>query len=227
MGSQLPHTPSDLREESNPLLHYYSKEEEMLNVITHGLGFGLSILGTFFLIKKAIQINSKLYFWSCLIFGISLMSLYAASTLYHSAKNPLRRRWLNIVDHAAIYVLIAGSYTPFCLITLKDSYGFALFCVVWSFALLGVVLKLFYTGKYDRLSTIMYVLMGWLALFVVKPLISNLDSNGLYLLVAGGVIYTLGALIYSIKSLKYNHAVFHVFVMLGSLCHYWVIYRYV
>ena len=150
--------------------------------------------------------------------------LYRLSTFYHAAKNPTKRRKLNIFDHAAIYVLIAGSYTPFCLVGLDSKLGWYMFISVWFFALIGIILKLFFTGKYDKLSTAMYLLMGWQVVFFVKPLIKNLSETGLYLLLAGGVFYTIGAILYSIRKLPFNHAIFHLFVLLGSLSHFIAIY---
>jgi hemolysin III len=157
-----------------------------------------------------------------------MMLLYAASTLYHNSTVPKIRNRLNILDHAAIYVLIAGTYTPFSLITLKGNTGIILLSAVWIFTLTGVILKLWFTGKYDRLSTLMYLFMGWMVLFAIKPLLINLAAHGLYWLLAGGVSYTVGALFYSIQtSIKYNHAIFHVLVLLGSLCHFISIYYWV
>jgi len=208
-------------------IHFYPVEEERLNIISHGLGFVLSILGTYFLILKAQHYEQILHSLSFIIYGFSLMILYAASTLYHSAKKSNRRRLLNIVDHSAIYILIAGSYTPFTAITLEGSIGEILFGIIWGLALTGVILKLFFTGKYDRLSTVMYVLMGWLAIFAIKPLIEHLHPTGLGFLGMGGVLYTIGAIFYSLKTIRFNHFIFHLFVLGGSLCHYLAIYLYV
>jgi len=141
-------------------------------------------------------------FWkpaSLLIYCLSLLVLYAASTLYHCAKDPVLRRKLNIFDHAAIYVLIAGTYTPFCLIVLGETLGWTIFGFTWTFALIGILLKLFFTGRFDKLSTLMYVLMGWQILFVINPLIENFLTQGVQLLFLGGVLYTLGAVLYSLK----------------------------
>lgn len=209
------------------IVTFYPAEEERFNILSHGFGFVLSIIGTYFLALKAQQYEIKLHAFSFLIYGFSMIILYAASTLYHSAKQPRRRKLLNIVDHAAIYILIAGSYTPFTVITLEGSTGQLLFRTIWACALVGVVLKLFFTGRYDRLSTIMYVIMGWLAIFAIKPLMENLDPMGLLLVGLGGVSYTIGAVFYSLKSMRYSHPIFHVFVLGGSLCHYLAIYFYV
>ncbi|MDB4241557.1 hemolysin III family protein [Polaribacter sp.] len=209
---------------SEKLNYVYSKKEEFLNVLSHGFGLVLSLIAFPFLLIKGFAYNG---FWkptSFVIYGLSLILLYAASTFYHAAKKPMIRRKLNIFDHAAIYVLIAGGYTPFCLVALDSSLGWYVFIFVWLFALVGIVLKLFFTGKYDKLSTAMYLLMGWQVVFFAKPLANSLSENGLYLLILGGIFYTIGAILYSVKKLPYNHAIFHVFVLLGSLSHFLSIY---
>lgn len=164
---------------------------------------------------------------SAAIFGASLISLYAASTFYHSTKEPKLRSRLRIIDHATIYVLIAGTYTPFTLITLHGAVGWTVFGVSWGMAIIGVNLKLFFTGKYNALSTLMYVFMGWIIVFAIKPLVTSLSPEGLFWLFAGGVSYTTGAVIYGIKKVTFNHAIFHLFVLLGSLCHFISVYFYV
>lgn len=209
---------------SNKLNKTYSNAEERLNIWSHGLGLIASIIAFPFLIIKAITYSS---FWdiaSFIIYGLSLIILYAASTFYHASKNPKKRRRLNIFDHAAIYVLIAGSYTPFCLVALDSELGWYMFIAVWVFALTGIIFKLFFTGKFDKISTAMYLLMGWQVLFFIKPLINALTSFSLNLLFAGGVFYTVGAILYSIKKMPYNHAIFHVFVLLGSVSHFLALY---
>lgn len=202
------------------LNHYYSEKEEKLNVLTHGFGWVMSIIAFPFLIRKSASFSG---FWqqaSFIIYGLSLIILYAASTLYHSAKNPKRRRRFNIFDHAAIYVLIAGSYSPFLLAGLQSSIGWYMFLFVWSFAFVGIILKLFFTGKYNKISTAMYLLMGWQAVFVAKPMKDSLPEMSVYGIVLGGIFYTIGAILYSIEKIRYNHAIFHVFVLLGSLSHF-------
>ena len=185
----------------------------------------MSIVALPFLILKSLNFIG---FWkplSFIIYCLSMIILYAASTFYHAAKNPKKRRRLNIFDHAAIYVLIAGSYSPFCLVALDSSLGWYMFVFVWLFALAGVILKLFYTGKFDKLSTALYLLMGWQVVFFIKPLMASLTSEGLQFLFAGGIFYSVGAILYSIKKLPYNHAIFHIFVLLGSLSHFLAIYN--
>jgi len=209
------------------LNYKYSKSEERLNVATHAFGLLLSGITFPFLILKAMDFNG---FWkpaSIIIYGLSLLILYSASTFYHAAKRPKTRRLLNIFDHAAIYVLIAGTYTPFTIITLEGTTGWIIFGLTWVFALVGIVLKLFFTGRFDKLSTIMYVLMGWQVVFAINPLLENLAIEGLQLLFAGGIFYTIGAILYSIKKIPYNHAIFHVFVLLGSFSHFLSVYCYV
>jgi len=210
---------------SEKLNYHYSDKEERLNIITHAFGLLLSVIGLPFLILKSLNFNG---FWkptSLIIYGFSLIVLYAASTFYHAAKDPRLRRKLNIFDHAAIYVLIAGTYTPFTIIVLEGSLGWIIFGLTWTFALTGIILKLFYTGRFDKLSTALYLLMGWQIMFVINPLMERFSTEGLQLLFAGGVFYTIGAVLYSIKKLPYNHAIFHVFVVLGSMCHFFSVLR--
>jgi hemolysin III len=212
---------------SKESINNYAPLEEKWNVYTHALGLLLSVIGLILLIVKAINEGSLLRLISFSIFGISLVILYTASTLFHNSKNPKRRRELNIVDHASIYLLIAGSYTPFALMTLKGSLGWIIFGIVWTIAIIGIVLKLFYTGSFEKASTIAYVLMGWIIMIVIKPIINNISIEGFYWLLAGGISYTIGAVLYSIQRIKYNHAIFHVFVLGGSICHFITIYYYV
>lgn len=205
----------------------YEDLEEKLNVISHGFGLGLSILGLVLLVLRANKLGESVHLVSFSIFGASMILLYAASTFYHSATNRSLRYKLNILDHASIYVLIAGSYTPFALVTLNGWVGWTIFGVVWGLALTGIILKLFYTGKYQTLSTIMYVLMGWIIVFAIKPLYHNLSSEGLWWLLAGGISYTVGAVLFSLDKVRFNHAIFHIFVLFGTFCHYLSIYFYV
>ena len=210
---------------SENLNHPYSKNEERLNVLSHGLGLALSIVAFPFLILKSLDYAGFWEISSFIIYGLSMIILYAASTFYHAEKNPKRRRKLNIFDHAAIYLLIAGSYSPFCIVGLDSSLGWYMFLFVWLFALTGVILKLFFTGKFEKISTAMYLLMGWQVMFFIRPLMNSLSEEGFQMLVAGGVFYSVGAILYSIQKIPFNHAIFHVFVLLGSLCHFVAIYN--
>jgi hemolysin III len=208
-------------------IKHYSPAEEKTNIISHALGFILSIVALLLLLRHATLQGDVWHLVTFSIFGASLIFLYAASTLYHSAKKPALRRRLRIIDHASIYVLIAGTYTPFALVTLKGPVGWAIFGVSWGLALSGMILKLFFTGKYHLASTLMYVFMGWIIIFAIKPLINNLSFEGLFWLFAGGAAYTTGAILYSIKKIKFNHAIFHMFVLLGSFSHFVSVYFYV
>lgn len=205
----------------------YSPIEERINVISHGTGFIASAAALVLLVIQASLNGTARHTVSFSIFGVSLLLLYGASTLYHNAKEPELRKKLKIVDHASIYVLIAGSYTPFTIVSLQGMVGWIIFGISWGIAVSGIILKLFFTGRYNLVSTIMYVLMGWLVIFFIKPLMSSLPSGGLFWLMAGGISYTVGAVIYMIKKIPYNHAVFHIFVLMGSACHVISVYFYV
>ena len=206
---------------------YYPPAEERLNVLSHGIGFALSILALILLVLKARRLGEVAHLVSFTIFGASMVLVYAASTFYHSAKASRLRIRLNILDHAAIYILIAGTYTPFALITLEDGPGFTILWIVWLMALAGVILKLFFAGRYQLLSTIMYVAMGWLIIFAINPLIENLSSEGLWWLFGGGISYTVGAILFMLNKIPYNHAIFHIFVLLGTFAHFISIYFYI
>ena len=153
--------------------------------------------------------------------------MYSASTLYHYVQEPGLRYKLNIADHAAIYVLIAGSYTPYTLNVIEGPLGTTMFIVVWSIAAVGVTLKLFFTGRFGKISTVVYLLMGWLGIFGIQSLLESLPFAAVVWLVAGGLSYTIGAILYGLKSIKFNHAIFHVFVLLGSVCHFFSVFLYI
>jgi hemolysin III len=206
---------------------HYSLLEEKTNVISHAIGLVLSFVALVLMVIKASSNGDALDVISAAIFGLSLIALYAASTIYHDATDLRKRARLRVLDHATIYVLIAGTYTPITLLALTGWAGWAIFGISWVMALTGVILKLFYTGRFNVLSTLMYVFMGWIIMFAIKPLINNMSPDGLFWLVAGGAAYTTGAIIYSIKKVPFNHAIFHLFVMLGSFCHFVSVYFYV
>lgn len=206
---------------------YYYPHEEKLNIITHGIGMLLSVLATILLVRHALLYGSIVHLIGFSVFGTSLILLYSASTLYHSVQKIELRKKLRIADHASIYILIAGTYTPFALIILKGAAGLKILIAIWVLALLGIILKLFFTGKYNLLSTITYVAMSWIIVFAIKPLVENFSTGGLSWLFGGGLFYTFGALIYSNKKVILNHALFHVMVLLGSFCHFISVYFYV
>ncbi len=204
----------------------YSPLEEKINIYSHLLGVFLSFFALFFLVLKGISSEILINIISFSIFGLSLITLYLASSAYHSSTELKKRFRLKILDHCAIYVLIAGTYTPFLLVVLGGRLGWILFIIIWLIALTGIILKLFFTGRFKIVSTSMYVVMGWLIIFFVKPLLVVIEIQGFYWLMLGGACYTLGAIIYSIKKIAFNHAIFHIFVLLGSMAHFISIYYY-
>lgn len=211
----------------NSNLNFYSPLEERLNVVSHFIGFILSLIALCFLVIKASLFGNIWHIISFSVFGISLALLYAASTFYHNAKEWVLRKRLKILDHAAIYVLIAGTYTPFALVTLHGTTGWIIFGLAWGLAIVGIILKLFFTGRFKLLSTLMYVGMGWIIVFAINKLIDNLPIMGSYWAFGGGIFYTIGAVLYMIKKLPFNHAIFHIFVLFGSFCHFITVYYYV
>ena len=204
----------------------YTKEEENLNIISHRYGLIFAIFGSVRLLQIGFSDSNNLQIFSYLVYSLSLFFLYLASTLYHSSKDPEKRRKLNIYDHSAIYLLIAGTYTPITLLAIQGTWGWVIFGIVWFIAAVGITMKLFFIGRFSMLSTLSYVLMGWVIVVAIKPLMNSMPMQGLLWLLTGGISYTIGAMFYQRKSLKYGHAVFHVFVLLGSLCHYIVILNY-
>ena len=174
----------------------YTRGEEIANAITHGIAALLSIAGMVLLIVFSSKMGDKWYVISYTIYGISMFILYLGSTLYHSITNPKAKRVFRIIDHSSIYLLIAGTYTPFTLTILRDSVGWIIFWIVWIMAIIGIVMKVFWVGKYDVASTLLYIFMGWIIIFAIKILLIKLSTAAIVLLVSGGIIYTLGALLY-------------------------------
>jgi hemolysin III len=205
----------------------YRLGEEIGNSVTHGIGVLLSITALVLMIVFSLHKSDITYLWSSIIFGLSLIILYSASTIYHAIPNQKARKVLKILDHSAIYILIAGTYTPFSLITLKGKLGLIILTVVWSVAIMGVLMQIFLKNKNIILSTILYVAMGWIVIFAIKPLVNSLPHDGLILLVLGGLSYTLGAVFYVIKKIPYFHMVFHLFVLAGSIFHFFSVLLYV
>lgn len=205
----------------------YSPFEESINIYSHAIGIVLSLVALVLLMIRSGQQAGALPLISATIFGLSLVTLYTTSTLYHNCKQPALRARLRIFDHVSIYILIAGTYTPFALIVLTGMTGWVIFAISWGLALVGSCLKIFFTGKYQLLSTIMYVLMGWLIVFAIKPLTDNLAEGGLLWLLIGGILYSTGGILYSIKRMPLNHATFHLLVMCGSFCHFISLYYFV
>ncbi|HJR74580.1 MAG TPA: hemolysin III family protein [Luteimonas sp.] len=194
--------------------------EEFASALTHGLGAVAALAGGAVLITLAAMYGDHWQLTASIVFGLCLLLLYIASTLYHAIQHPVAKARLKVFDHCAIYLLIAGTYTPFTLIGLRGPVGWWLFAAIWTLALAGVAFKLFYTGRFKLLSTLIYVAMGWLVLLAIKPLLQALDDWTFGWLLTGGVLYTLGTVFYHRPSLRYSHAVWHLFVIAGSVCHY-------
>lgn len=206
----------------------YSAKEEIANYLTHGFGIALSLVGFGALLTLAIVHGDAWSIASASIYGLALILLYTSSTLYHAFRNPIIKRKLRILDHCAIFVLIAGTYTPFMLISLRATvWGSILFVTIWLCAAVGIVLKLFFTGRYELFSTIMYVAMGWLVIIAIKPMLESVPLPGLWWLVAGGITYSVGAAFYRWERLPFHHSLWHIFVLGGSICHYIAICFYV
>ena len=205
----------------------YSFIEELFNGITHGTGMVLSIAALVLLIVFSSIYGSAAHIVSCTIFGVTLTLLYTASTLYHSAQKPQAKKVFKIFDHSCIYLLIAGTYTPFLLVTLRGALGWTMFGIIWFLAVSGVVLKVFFVHRFRIISTVAYVLMGWIIVIAIKPLADSLPSGGLVWLIAGGMAYTLGVVFYAWKRLPFNHAIWHLFVLAGSTCHFIAVIFYV
>jgi hemolysin III len=206
---------------------HYDLKEELYNILTHGFAFLLSIAALAVLVVFASLEGTAWHIVSFSIFGASLVVLYFASTVFHMTTDEQRRKRLKVFDHAAIFLLIAGTYTPFTLVVLNGPWGWSIFGVVWGMAVGGIVLKLFYTGRFTRLSTILYVAMGWTIMVAIYPLYLAFSGAGMLWLIAGGVSYTIGAVLFLKENIPYNHVIFHLLVILGSLCHFVSIFWYV
>ncbi len=197
--------------------------EELANSITHGLGLALSVIGSLVLMALSILRGDTWQIVSCSVFGATMVALYTASTLYHSFRNPRHKEIWKILDHSAIYLLIAGTYTPFTLISLRGWIGWTLFAVIWSLSIFGIILKCVFVHEFKIVSTLVYVVMGWIGIVAFKPLLAAVPVAGIVWLVAGGIAYTVGVIFFACKRVPYNHAIWHVFVMAGSICHYFAV----
>lgn len=200
--------------------------EEKLNALTHGIGAALGIAALVLL----IVFNSHKTPWSLfsvIVYGIAIIVLFTASTLYHSVTKEKQKHIFRIIDHISIYLLIAGTYTPVCLITLEQSLGWPMFWTVWGVALFGVILKLFFTGRFEIFSTLLYLIMGWLIIFDFSYLSENIGSNGVLFLFAGGLSYTIGIIFYAIQKIPFNHVIWHLFVLAGAIFHFFMTFYFV
>ena len=202
-----------------------TKLEEQFNTWSHAFGALLGIAGLIILILK--QDGAPWSLFSVLVYGISIIVLFSSSTLYHAAKTESKKHYFRILDHITIYLLIAGTYTPVLLLMLSDSRGWPLFWTVWGIAAFGLVLKIFFTGRFEIFSTLLYLVMGWLVVFDFNMLAERIDTNGLLLLFAGGLAYTVGIVFYAINKIPYNHVIWHLFVLAGAICHYFMVLFYV
>lgn len=205
----------------------YSVREEIAHSVTHGVGILLSIAGLIALTVVARRTGDPWHVVACAVYGTTLILLYLASTLYHCVPSPRAKPILRMLDHSAIYLLIAGTYTPFTLISLRGPLGWTLFGLVWGMALLGITLKVAAMGRFRWLSMVLYLGMGWLVLVALGPLRLAVDHQGVMLLFLGGVSYTVGTLFYGWRRLPYHHAVWHAFVLVGSVLHFFAVFLHV
>jgi hemolysin III len=201
--------------------------EEFANTITHGFGLVLSIAGFLALVVLAGFRGDPMLIMGCVVYGLSLVVLYTASTLYHSTTSPDLKKTLQVVDHCCIYLLIAGSYTPFGLVIASESYGIGLLAGIWAFAFLGILIKVFIKNRFPAICVASYVIMGWLGVLAIQPLFDVLGIMPVLLAIAGGLAYTLGVVFFPWKSIRHHHAIFHVFVLAGSMFHYAAVVLYV
>ena len=202
--------------------------EEWFNTISHGMTALAAIVGLVILVMLGNSSEKCCTLFSSMIYGLSLVSLYTFSTLYHGLRNEKAKRIFHILDHCGIYLLIAGTYTPVLLVSIGGTTGWVIFGVQWTIALIGIVMKIFYTGKFDKISTLIYAVMGWMIVIKWQELVDSIPSDALNLIIAGGISYTLGIVFYLIDTrIKFSHFIWHLFVISGSLLHYIMIVKYV
>ncbi|MBC8437969.1 MAG: hemolysin III family protein [Euryarchaeota archaeon] len=217
-------------ENAERTIGFYTRNEELTNTLTHAAGVLLAIVGLFLLLQRTSSTGDIWKIVTCAIFGASLIISYTFSMLYHGMRNKKWKYWMRVIDHAGVYFLIAGTYTPFTLIVIGGALGWALFTVVWVIAIIGITLKFV---KYEiprSASAVPYLVMGWISLFAFKPLLDFAETSGwggLILLTSGGVLYSVGTIFYSWKGLLFNHAIWHIFVLAGSITHYFAVLLYV
>jgi hemolysin III len=197
--------------------------DELANSVTHGIGLALSIAGFVVLLVLSVTRGSAWQIVSCAVYGSTLVALYAASTLYHGIPVPSLKRILKILDHSAIYLLIAGTYTPFLLVNLRGGWKWPLFGIIWGLALAGILLKVWFVDHFKFLSPLVYLLMGWLGIVAFRSLLASVPRGALLWLLAGGAIYSIGVVFYASKRIPYAHTIWHIFVMAGSTCHYFAV----
>jgi len=205
----------------------YSIKEEIAHGVTHGVGLLMSVIGLAVLISYSSRYGDAWHIVSSTIYGLTLIALYTTSTLYHSVTKPGLKMVLQRLDHAAIFLLIAGTYTPFTLVTLRGSWGWTLFGLVWSVAIAGMLMELLVRQRNKFISVALYLGLGWLILIAIEPMITGVAPGGMFLLLIGGLLYSLGVIFYLWKTLAYHHAVWHLFVLAGSAAHFFAVFLYV
>ena len=198
----------------------YSKGEELAHSISHGIGIPVAVAELVLLVVISAVRKGGWETVSCSIYGATFIVRYLGSTLYHAIQNPGTKRILKIIDHSAIYLLIAGTYTPFALAPLRGTLGWTIFGAIWGCALLGIAFKIFFAGRFKMVSLASYLFMGWFCVIAIKPLFRELTTAGFVFLVAGGLCYSVGSVFYAWKSLRWSHTIWHLFVLAGSLCHF-------
>lgn len=206
---------------------FYTLGEEIASSITHGIGAALSIAALVILVVLAAMQGDAWRVVSFSIYGTTLILLYMASTLYHAIQHERAKYVFRILDHSSIFLLIAGTYTPFLLVPLRGVWGWSLFGVIWALAITGIVFKAIFISRMKKFSVVIYILMGWMIMIALKPMLSQIPKAGLWWLAGGGLLYTGGVVFYAMKSVKYTHAVWHLFVLGGSVCHFFAILLYV
>jgi hemolysin III len=205
----------------------YSLAEEIANSLSHGAGVLLGVIALLLLVLKSVEMDDTLRIVAFTVYGSSIIVLFLASTLYHAIPVPRAKRVLKLVDHCAIYLLIAGTYTPFLLLTLGNTFGAVLMVVIWGLAVGGIVFKMFFLHRFHNLSLALYLGMGWLAVLASYELLANLPQSGIALLLGGGILYSLGTIFYKVDRIPFNHAIWHLFVLAACVCHFLVVYFYV
>jgi hemolysin III len=211
---------------SQPSTRLFTLGEEIAHSITHGVGAALSIAGLTLLVVLAVSNRNTYQIISFSIYGASLVILYLASTLYHGFQHPRVKRVFKVFDHASIYLLIAGTYTPFLLVSLRSTLGWTLLAVIWGIAILGVGFKALFIDRFQKISVLVYILMGWLSVVLIKEMMVNIPPGGLILIALGGFLYTVGVIFYALQKIPYMHVVWHFFVLGGSICHYFAVLLY-
>jgi hemolysin III len=209
------------------VFHRYSVLEEIFNASTHGIGVILGAIGLVLLIGKTLQMDNRAILVSSIIYGVSIILLFAASTFYHAIPHHGAKQVLRVVDHSAIYLLIAGTYTPFTLLVIGDRLGTVIMAIVWSLAVAGIIFKIFFVGRFQIVSLITYLGMGWLGLLAAFEIANNLPPTGIALLLGGGIAYSVGTIFFKVKAIPFNHAIWHLFVLAGCILHFLSVYYFV